>query len=203
MYLCNARNLQYQELGQIMTNNRYFLVEHPLSLNVEELNENEQIPNDTDFDIEIPAPFRMASDLANIESHSLQPLKLNNETTQALWCYLEAQNLKINTLLTYVLSQQDDPKLHFQSHAFSAGKCLLKSTQHTFFMDQDVRLKIFIPEESAAIYCYARVSNIKQDIVELTYQQIREEDRELLIRTTLHIQSKQLKIRAQQRASLL
>ena len=42
----------------------------------------------------------------------------------------------------------------------------------------------------------------KQQIVELTYQQIREEDIELLIRATLHIQSKQLKARAQQRATL-
>jgi hypothetical protein len=185
-----------------MTINQYFLVEHQLSLNVETLNENEHIPNDTDFEIEIPAPFRMASDLANIESHSLQPLKLNNKTTQALWCYLEAQNLKINTLLTYVLSQQDDKKLHFQSHAFSAGICLFKAPQKTFSVGQNVRLKIFMPEESAAIYCYAQVTRIEQDIIELNYQQIREEDRELLIRATLHVQSKQLKIRAQQRASL-
>lgn len=202
MYLCNARNHQYQELGKIMPNNQYFLVEHQLSLNVELLNENETIPNDTDFETEIPAPFRMASDLANIESHNLQPLKLNNETTQALWSYLQAQNLKINTLLTYVLSQQDNPQFHFQSQAFSAGVCLFKSISTDFFIGQNVRLKIFIPEESAAIYCYALVTNIDNDTVELNYQQIREEDRELLIRATLHIQSKQLKTRAQQRNSL-
>lgn len=185
-----------------MPNNQYFLVEHQLSLNVELLNENETIPNDTDFETEIPAPFRMASDLANIESHNLQPLKLNNETTQALWSYLQAQNLKINTLLTYVLSQQDNPQFHFQSQAFSAGVCLFKSISTDFFIGQNVRLKIFIPEESAAIYCYALVTNIDNDTVELNYQQIREEDRELLIRATLHIQSKQLKTRAQQRNSL-
>jgi len=185
-----------------MKNKQYFLVEHQLSLNVEVLNENENIPNDADFEVEIPAPFRMASDLASIESHSLQPLKLNNETTQALWGYLQAQNLKINTLLTYVLSQQDDKKLHFQSNAFSAGVCLFTAPTDSFSINQDVRLKIFMPEESAAIYCYAQVTNIEQDIVELSYRQIREEDRELLIRATLHIQSKQLKVRAQQRTSL-
>lgn len=185
-----------------MTSNQYFIVEHQLSINVEALNEGEQIPDDVNFEAEIPAPFRMASDLANIDSHSLQPLKLNNETTQALWGYLQAQNLKINTLLTYVLSQQDDKAFHFKSTAFSAGMCLFKSNKTPFSLAQNVRLKIFIPEESAAIYCYAKVTAIKNDIVELSYQQIREEDRELLIRTTLHIQSKQLKLRAQQRDSL-
>lgn len=190
-----------------MTNNQYFLVEHQLSLNVEALAENEQLPNNDDFENEIPAPFRMASDLAEIESHNLQPLKLNNETTQALWGYLQAQNLKINTLLTYVLSQQDDKRFHFPSHAFSAGHCLFKAPKAHFYQDQSVRLKIFIPEESAAIYCYAQVVNIEantidEEMIELQYQQIREEDRELLIRATLHIQSKQLKARAEQRTAL-
>lgn len=185
-----------------MTNSQYFLVEHQLSLNVETLGENEKIPNEIEFEAEIPAPFRMASDLAQIESHSLQPLKLNNETTQALWGYLQAQNLKINTLLSYVLSQQDDKQFHFSSTAFSAGVCLFKAPKNSFTLNQPVRLKIFIPEESAAVYCYAKVTHIEDDIVELSYQIIREEDRELLIRTTLHIQSKQLKARAQQRASI-
>jgi len=159
-----------RKLGQIMTNNEYFLVQHQLSLNVEAL--------------------------------IGQPLKLNNETTHALWGYLEAQNLKINTLLSYVLSQQDDKRFHFQSTAFSAGVCLFVDQDNTFYLNQNVRLKIFIPEESAAIYCYAQVSNIDGNNVQLNYQQIREEDRELLIRTTLHIQSKQLKARATQRSTL-
>ncbi|WP_022940810.1 PilZ domain-containing protein [Psychromonas hadalis] len=182
-----------------MTNSEYFLVEHQLGINVEPLTENETIPDDVRFEAELPAPFRMASDLASIDSHSLQPLKLNNETTQALWGYLQAQNLKINTLLTYVLSQQDDSRFHFQSSAFSAGICLFNPKDKIFTLEQQVRLKIFVPEESAAIYCYAHVSAINSDSIELSYQQIREEDRELLIRTTLHIQSKQLKLRALQR----
>jgi len=195
-----------------MTNNQYFLVEHALSLNVEALAENEQVPNHDDFENEIPAPFRMASDLADIESHHLQSLKLNNDTTQALWGYLQAQNLKINTLLTYVLSQQDDKRFHFSSHAFSAGRCLFNAPKAQFSVDQRVRLKLFLPEESAAIYCYAQVTEItpssnatdtpEHEMVALHYQQIREEDRELLIRATLHIQSRHLKARAEQRTAL-
>ncbi|MFT6985011.1 MAG: hypothetical protein ACJAT7_000818 [Psychromonas sp.] len=181
----------------------YFLVNHQLAINVKLLNSDENIPDDQQFEQEIPAPFRMASDLANIDTQALHSLKLNNETTQALWFYLQAQNQKINTLLTYVLSQQDEQKFHYQTTAFSAGCCLFHCPDNTFAMDQNVRLKIFIPEESAAIYCYARVSSVDNDSVELTYQQIREEDRELLIRASLHIQSKQLKFRATQRTQSL
>jgi hypothetical protein len=183
--------------------NEYFLVNYPLAINVEKLKEGESIPELQEFEQQIPAPFRMASDLAAIDSQALQPLKLNNETTQALWGFLQAQNQKINTLLSYVLSQQDDPRFHYQTTAFSAGRCLFKCNKGAFSPQQNVLLKIFIPEESAAVFCYATVTDINNDSVELTYQQIREEDRELLIRSALHIQSKQLKLRAAQRAQSL
>ena len=186
-----------------MTNNEYFLVNYPLAINVEKLKEGENIPEQQQFEQEIPAPFRMASDLAAIDSQALQPLKLNSETTQALWGFLQAQNQKINTLLSYVLSQQDDKRFHYQTTAFGAGCCLFNCDNNSFTMHQDVLLKIFIPEESAAVYCYASVTAINGNSIELTYRQIREEDRELLIRTTLHIQSKQLKLRAAQRAQSL
>ena len=186
-----------------MTSNEYFLVSYPLAINVEPLKNGENIPDQQQFEQQIPAPFRMASDLAAIDSQILHPLKLNNEATQALWGFLQAQNQKINTLLSYVLSQQDDPRFHYQTSAFSAGSCIFDCDDKAFSVQQNVRLKIFVPEESAAIYCYARVTAIAKNSVELTYQQIREEDRELLIRTTLHIQSKQLKLRAAQRAQTL
>lgn len=186
-----------------MTNNEYFLVNYPLSINVEALKEGENMPDPQQFEEQIPAPFKMASDLAGIDSNALLSLKLNNESTQALWYFLQAQNQKINTLLTYVLSQQDDSRFHYQTTAFSAGCCLFDCDPSQFLEQQPVRLKIFISEESAAIYCYAHVTAINKNSVELTYQLIREEDRELLIRTTLHIQSKQLKLRADQRAQSL
>ncbi|MCG6200487.1 PilZ domain-containing protein [Psychromonas antarctica] len=186
-----------------MTTNEYFLVNHQLAINVELLQNGENVPELDQFVLQIPAPFRMASDLANIDVQALHSLKLNNDTTQALWFYLQAQNQKINTLLTYVLSQQDEKQFHYQATAFSAGCCIFNCAESQFSLNQNVRLKIFIPEESAAIYCYASVTAINNNHVELTYQQIREEDRELLIRTSLHIQSKQLKLRAAQRAQSL
>ena len=186
-----------------MISNEYFLVNYPLAINVEKLKEDENIPDKQRFEQQIPAPFRMASELSSIDSQALLPLKLNNDTTQALWGFLQAQNQKINTLLSYVLSQQDEPHLRFQTTAFSAGGCIFECDKDAFSSGQSVLLKIFIPEESAAVYCYAIVSAISENSVELTYQQIREEDRELLIRATLHIQSKQLKLRAAKRAQSL
>lgn len=186
-----------------MNNSEFFLVNYQLTINVEPLDDAQQIPDALSFEQEIPAPFRMASDIALIDSQAMHSLKLHSETTQALWGFLQAQNQKINTLLSYVLSQQDNSEFHFQTSAFSAGCCLFNCDDCRFSVNQNVRLKIFIPEESAAIYCYAKVESIRENVIELSYQQIREEDIELLIRTTLHIQSKQLKLRASQRVESL
>ena len=187
-----------------MINNEYFLVSYPLAINVEKLKEQQEIPEYLAFEQEIPAPFRMASEIATLDSQALQPLKLSNDATKALVGFLQLQNQKINTLLTYVLSQQDDPTLRYQTTSFSAGNCVFEQKEaDTFSIGDKVLLKLFIPEESAAVYCYASVTSIEGKYIQLSYQQIRDEDREMLIRTTLHIQSKQLKLRAAQRTQSL
>lgn len=184
-----------------MNNNEYFLVEHTLSINLQ-LIEKDQLPLDQlSFEDEIPGPFRMASDLAKADASILTPLKLNSDNTQALWSYLQAQNQKINTLLSYVLTQQDDQKARHQTTKFSAGSLIINDLNKTSIwkIGDNVRLKIFLPEESSAIYCYGIVSKIDQTECIFSYTFIRDQDRELLIRASLHVQSQQLKQRAKQR----
>ena len=181
-----------------MDNNEYFLVQHTLSINLHPVNET-QLPIDQNaFEEEIPGPFRMASDLAQADVSMLAPLKLNSENTQALWHFLQAQNQKINTLLSYVLTQQDEQQARHQSLKFSAGSLIIAGNDK-WGVGDNVRLKIFLPEESAAIYCYACVSDSSESECVFTYTFIREQDRELLIRASLHVQSQQLKNRAKQR----
>jgi hypothetical protein len=181
-----------------MHNNEYFLVQHTLSINLQSV-EQTQLPSDQcAFENEIPGPFRMASDLSAADASILVPLKLNSDNTQALWAYLQAQNQKINTLLSYVLSQQDEAHARYQTLKFSAGSLIIKADSR-WKIDDQAKLKIFLPDESAAIYCYAIVSEANEKECMFNYTFIREQDRELLIRASLHVQSQQLKQRAKQR----
>jgi len=184
-----------------MNNNEYFLVEHVLSVNLQSIEESQLPLDQLAFEDEIPGPFRMASDLAEVDASILLPLKLNNDNTQALWNYLQAQNKKINTLLSYVLTQQDDQKTRYKTTHFSAGTFIVNdiNTSNTWKIGDNVRIKIFLPEESSAIYCYATVSDIDDTKYIFTYTFIREQDRELLIRASLHVQSQQLKNRVKKR----
>jgi hypothetical protein len=182
-----------------MNNNEYFLVPHKLSINIEPIDKTKLPVDQLAFEDEIPAPFKMVSDLAQADASILAPLKLNSDTTQALWSYLQIQNQKINTLLSYVLTQQDAPQFHHKTVKFSAG-CIIADTADLFSIGEIVKLKIFLPDESAAIYCYAYVAAKTEEGHKFEYTYIREQDRELLIRASLHIQTQQLKNRAQQRA---
>ncbi|MDA7746029.1 PilZ domain-containing protein [Psychromonas sp.] len=181
-----------------MNNNEYFLVQYALSINLHPIDESELPSDQTSFEIEIPGPFRMASDLAQADASILAPLKLNSESTQALWNYLQAQNQKINTLLSYVLTQQDEVQFRYKTEKFSAGGLLISAT-NDWKLGNLARVKIFLPEESSAIYCYATVTEVTEAACMFSYTFIREQDRELLIRASLHIQSQQLKDRAKQR----
>jgi len=181
-----------------MNNTEFFLVPHSLSINIEPVDETALPVDQLAFENEIPGPFKMASDLSQADASILAPLKLNNDSTQALWGYLQAQNQKINALLTYVLTQQDDPKFHNTTLQFSAGS-LITVPNSTWAIGDNARVKIFLPEESSAIYCYAVVSEINNSEHTFKYTLIREQDQELLIRASLHIQTQQLKDRAKQR----
>lgn len=181
-----------------MNNNEYFLVQHTLSINLQPIDKAALPQDQLAFEAEIPGPFRMASDLTQADASILAPLKLSGDNSQALWGYLQAQNQKINTLLSYVLSQQDEPQFRNQTYQFSAGSVVIK-TSSTWVLGDHARLKIFLPEESSAIYCYASVTDIDESGCVFTYTLIREQDRELLIRASLHIQSQQLQAKARKR----
>ena len=64
-------------------------------------------------------------------------------------------------------------------------------------------MKIFLLDEHSAVYCYAEVIDVVQELGaylhKVIFHFIREDDREVLVRTSLHKQSKQLQRLAKQR----
>ncbi|MCG3887451.1 PilZ domain-containing protein [Photobacterium leiognathi] len=181
----------------------YFSVQLGLTINVESLAKDENIPNEHDFQSEIPPLFRIASECSNLEDNADRLFaSFNKNETQALMDYLAAQNSKINLLLSYVLSQQDDPAHRFTTLTFGASNLSFTSSE-PYHIGDNVRVKLFLDYPAAAIYCYAEVieslaSNDKF-IVKLRYTRLLEDDRDLLIRAALYSQQKLLRQRAQQR----
>jgi hypothetical protein len=105
-------------------------------------------------------------------------------------------------LIGYILSQQDDEKHRYQGLRFGGGGLLFIANK-AFEVAQLLKMKVFLTNENYAVYCYGEVIEVesKQDayLHKIIFHFIREDDREVLVRTSLHEQSKQLQALAQQR----
>ena len=186
-----------------MNQDEYFSVHSGLTINIELLGRDEQLPDELAFSQEIPPLFRVASECNSLEDGIEQSLgKLTKEESKPLLDYLSAQNSKINLLLSYVLSQQDDPAIRYITQSFGASRLTFLS-KSPFPVGSQARVKLFLDKPPAAIYCYAEVtgSEAKDNGFEITlkYNRLLEGDRDLLIRAALYIQQKLLRQRAQQR----
>ncbi|MCG7586728.1 PilZ domain-containing protein [Photobacterium sp. OFAV2-7] len=186
-----------------MNQDEYFSVSAGLTINVELLPPSEQLPDEIAFSHEIPPLFRVASECTGLEDGIEQSLqKLTKEDSKPLLDYLTAQNSKINLLLSYVLSQQDNPRHRHITETFGASQLTFFSAK-AIPVGTNARVKLFLDKPSAAVYCYAEVvsNTTKGDKVEVTlkYNRLQEDDRDLLIRAALYIQQKLLRQRAQYR----
>ncbi len=181
--------------------NEFFSIEHEFSINILPLPENKVI-NYEQFLTDMPAPFKIASDMATIDQASLRPLQTLSGVASQLVDYLNHQSKKIDLLIGYILSQQDEEQHRYQGVKFGGGG-LLFSANTPFKLAQLLEMKIFLLNENHAIYCYGEVIEIEKEqdqyLHKVVFYFIQEEDREILVRTSLHEQSKHLQALAKQR----
>lgn len=181
--------------------NEFFSIEHEFSINILPIPEHKAI-NYEEFLANMPMPFKMASDMSSIDQAALRPLQALSGIASQLVDFLNQQSKKIDLLIGYILSQQDEEKHRYQGLKFGGGG-LLFTANKAFDLEQLLEMKIFLLNQNHAVYCYGEVIEIEQvqnDYMhKVIFHFIREEDREVLVRTSLHEQSKQLQALAQQR----
>ncbi|KJY83032.1 hypothetical protein TW81_10720 [Vibrio galatheae] len=183
-----------------MSDQEFFTVNHTMTVNVEPLADELSFPSYEKFEGEIPAPFIVASEFSNLDLlNDSARSELKNSDFKHVIQLLDTQNSKLNLLLTFMLSQQDDPLLRHQTHSFGAS-------QFTYISDAEVslntkvRVKLFLDHPAAAIYCYGHVSQIDATedthLVTVKYDLLRDLDEDLLIKAALFQQQKLLRQRS-------
>ncbi|WP_338294845.1 PilZ domain-containing protein [Planctobacterium marinum] len=180
----------------------YFTIKHELKVNLSLMPENFQLPELNELSHHMPYAFRMASELADIETKALRPLRHLGEHARELADFLNHQSRKIDLMMSYILHQQDNEEERFTTIEFGgAGLAIKSTTQMT--AGEIYQVKIFIEEEASAVFCYAEVIQCesideKHYRVALLLNRIREQDQELLVRASLHLQTRHLKKRNEQ-----
>lgn len=186
---------------------QFFSVTHATPVNVIPMPGDFHLPSLEALEAELPEPFRIASSITSIDMVTSRLLRNQSESMHDLVEIINQQSRKIDMIMGYVLSVQDHPEHRFHTLRFGAGQLTYLHPRQGHgeapHLHQIVRLKIFLREEASAIYCYGQVKQLEPSEhgtqVVLDYVRIREDDRELLVRASLHIQAKQLKLRAQDR----
>ncbi|NOH49731.1 PilZ domain-containing protein [Vibrio rotiferianus] len=186
-----------------MTEQEYFTVHHNLTINVEVMSEDYLLPSEESFLAEIPAPFIVASEFSQLDMLADSArLELQNKDLKHVISLLDTQNSKLNLLLSFMLSQQDDPAQRSQTTQFGASQLSYRSNL-LVEVGQLVRVKLFLDHPAAAIYCYAQVIECEPSeqghLVTLKYKLLREADKDLLIKAALYQQKKLLRQRSLER----
>ena len=180
----NSLSLE-QKLAQY---HEFFAIEHQFSVNIMPIDITEANSFD-EFTASIPMPFKLATDMSAIDQSALRSLQNLGNSASQLVNFLNQQSQKIDLLIGYILSQQDEAQHRYQGVEFGGGGI-------TFTTGQLLEVKIFLLDSNCAIYCYGEVIDVEstnqQFTHKVTFHFIREEDREVLVRTSLLEQSKQL-----------
>jgi len=181
--------------------NEFFTIEHAIRVNFKTVAAGFTLPDVDDLGDHMPYAFRVASEATAIDAQALRPLRNMGEHAVELANFLNAQSRKIDLLMSLVLQQQDDPSLAYESVKFGGGGIIVKCDE-AYEPEQIIELKLFLKEEASAIFCYGEVIECQQVgqqyHVSLIYNCIREEDQDLLVRASLHLQTAQLRKRAKQ-----
>ncbi|MDW5285830.1 PilZ domain-containing protein [Alteromonas macleodii] len=180
----------------------YFSIAHRINANMRPLGEDEVVPDEENLEESMPYAFRIASEMAAIEAQAIRPLRNLSDHAESLADYLNHQSRKIDLMMSFVLHQQDEQKFRFKTVKLGGGGVVIESKE-ALDVGAKAELKLFLDAEAAAIFCFGEVITCEQ--VEDSYHiafifnTIREQDQELLVRASLHIQTQQLRKRAKEK----
>ncbi|QJR79507.1 PilZ domain-containing protein [Alteromonas pelagimontana] len=178
----------------------FFMIAHEINVNIKPLPVGSTLPSMSELEEAMPYAFRIASEMSAIEAQALRPLRNLGEQASGLADYLNHQARKIDLMMSYILHQQDEQRYRLRATKFGGGGVIVRSTD-AIDIGASAELKLFLTEEAAAIFCFGEVIACQKEAddyhIAFIFNRIREEDQELLVRASLHLQTQQLRKRAQ------
>jgi Tfp pilus assembly protein PilZ len=179
----------------------FFMIKHSIPVNIRLLKDDFVLPEIDDLHQHMPYEFQIASELSGIDTKALRPLRRLGEHAVELAEFLNHQSRKIDLMMSLILQQHSNHEQSYHSLKFGGGGIIVKS-ENQLSIGATIELKLFLREEASAIFCFAEVIACKpvDDTyhVSLIFSRIREEDQDLLVTASLHLQAANLRKRKNQ-----
>ena len=181
------------------TFDEYFQVEDSNQVNLFIVQPDEVPQTQAELESNIPALFKLANEINELDNNALRPLRNLGDLVTELASFLQAQSRKIDLIMSHILAteQPDEDNVYCDSYG---GGGLKVTLGEKLPIGTHLRTKLFLNHEASAIYCYSQViatERIDQEKTQHTlgFTKIRDMDQELVVRASLHAQTRQLKKR--------
>lgn len=180
---------------------QYFQIDESNRVNLFAVDDDKVPTTLAQLEADIPPLFKLANEVSELEQSSLRPLRNLGDLAQELVVFLQAQSRKIDLIMSHILAseQPEDNSIYCDSYG---GGGIKFTSEHLYTLGQKFRTKLFLQHEASAVYCYSEVVAIEKQDNEhyqytLLFVSIRDSDQELVVRASLHAQTRQLKKRQQ------
>jgi len=181
------------------TFDEYFQVDDSNQVNLFVVQSTQVPQTQAELESNIPALFKLANEINELDSNALRPLRNLGDVATELASFLQAQSRKIDLIMSHILAteQPDEDNVYCDSYG---GGGLKVTLPEKMAIGTHLRTKLFLNHEASAIYCYTQVietERLEPEKIQhtLAFVQIRDSDQELVVRASLHAQTRQLKKR--------
>ncbi|GAA0783388.1 MULTISPECIES: hypothetical protein [Pseudomonadati] len=198
----------------INDSNSYFSVPHEFNVYLNAWDNQRPIPDDNQLRQMQSTGLKLLSEVKALEANCLMQLRQLDSETKSIVEFLKLQSRKVDLVLQHVLEKETQTGQQYQGLQFGGSGLSIQSTT-PIAVGSLFSCHIYLHAEVVAVLCICKVTAAKQvnleaqalDVtaaspswhIELTYTQILDEDIEQLVKASLNVQQKMLKLRKQQR----
>ncbi|UJF20824.1 hypothetical protein [Shewanella sp. OMA3-2] len=201
----------------INDSNSYFSVPHQFNVYLTPWDNQRPIPDDTQLRQMQSTGLKLLSEVKALEANCLLQLRQLDSATQSIVEFLKLQSRKVDLVLQHVLEKEAQSGVKYQGHQFGGSGFSLFSDKQ-MDVGSIFSCHIYLHAEVVAVLCIGEVTGsysvdteeaiqvsrsttIEQALwqTDLAFIQILDEDVEQLVKASLTVQQKMLKLRKQQR----
>lgn len=187
-------------------NNAYFSVSHHFKCYLKAWPQQQELPSEEQLKQMQSMPMNLISETKTQEARCLLQLRNLGDEGQAIIEFLKLQSRKVDLVLHHVMEQEQQDNNCYLGIKFGGSGVIIESEQ-PLEMDQCFKTSLYIRDQLVAIMAMAMVTDCHQKpdsplfIVELSFCVILDADIEQLVKASLGVQQKQLRLRQQNRQS--
>ncbi|MEL4243836.1 hypothetical protein [Shewanella xiamenensis] len=197
--------------------NPYFSVPHPFTAYLSLWDENRPLPSEMALRSMQSLGIQLLSEVKALEASCLLQLRHLDNEAKVVVDFLKLQSRKVDLVLQHVLEKEVQEGDKYDGCQFGGSGIRIISTTE-LPLGRHFKVTLFIHDELVAILCFAKVtacmlsleaqSTAQQAqqhnasspyLIDLEFSQILDSDVEQLVKASLNVQQKQLKLRKQAR----